>query len=158
LPEASTERGDAVYSERLHVTWYWWPLPMLAAFILAAEVHMGFGGIRAWLPYAVLLPLTAALIFRMGRAHIVVRDGELRVGAARLPLTSIGEIETFAANQKRRPMGREYDPAAFVLHRGWVGPLLRIHVTDPADPTPFWLLSTRHPERLAELLRPESAH
>ena len=32
---------------------------MLAAGLLAAEVHLGYPGVRAWLPYVLLLPLTA---------------------------------------------------------------------------------------------------
>jgi hypothetical protein len=141
------------YSERLYVTWYWWPLPMLAALILAAEIHMGYGGLRAWLPYAVLLPLTAALIFKLGWTRVRVTDTELVVGDARLPLAFVGDIEIIPITGKRRALGPDLDPAAFVVHRSWVRPLLRMQLTDPADPTPYWVFSTRHPERLAELLR-----
>jgi hypothetical protein len=153
-PSAGTRRGAARYSERLYVTWYWWPLPLLAATILAAEVHMGYGGVRAWLPYVVLLPLTLALIIRMGRTKVLVTPDELRVGDARLPLRFVGAVEIIPPSAKRAAMGRHLDPAAFVVHRGWVGPMLRVRLTDPADPTPYWMFSTRHPERLAESLRP----
>jgi DUF3093 family protein len=151
-PANPTGRG-ASYSERLYVTWYWWPLPLLAALILAAEVHMGYGGVRSWLPYVVLLPLTVLLIVRMGRTRIAVRDGELRVGDAHLPLRFVGEVEVVDAKHKRAVLGPQLDPAAFVVHRGWVGPVLRVQLTDPADPTPYWLFSTRRPEQLAEILR-----
>ncbi|HEV2779118.1 MAG TPA: DUF3093 domain-containing protein [Actinophytocola sp.] len=151
-PADATGRGGA-YSERLHVTWYWWPLPLLAALILAAEVHMGYGGLRSWLPYVVLLPLTALLIFRMGRTRIEVRDGELRVGEAHVPLRFVGAVDVVDARHKRAVLGPQLDPAAFVVHRGWVGPVLRVQLTDPADPTPYWLFSTRRPEQLAEILR-----
>lgn len=151
-PAADARRGES-YSERLYVTWYWWPLPLLAATILAAEVHMGYGGVRAWLPYVILLPLTVALIFRMGRTPVSVADGELRVADARLPLEYVGTVEWFTADEKRQVLGPRLDPAAFVVHRGWVGPVLRVQLTDPADPTPYWLFSTRDPEHLAELLR-----
>jgi hypothetical protein len=33
-----------------------------------------------------------------------------------------------------------------------VGPLLRIEVTDPDDPTPYWVISVREPEKLAAVL------
>ena len=26
---------------------------------------------------------------------------------------------------------------------------MKVQITDPADPAPYWLISTRHPERLA---------
>ena len=146
-------RSATGYAERLYVTWYWWPLPLLAAAILAAEIHMGYGGIRSWLPYVVLIPLTAALIFRMGRVRVAVEDGELRAGDARVALEFVGAVEAFPANRKRRVLGPYLDPAAMVLHRGWVGPVLRVQITDPAGSTPYWLFSTRRPEQLAEILR-----
>jgi hypothetical protein len=143
-----------VYTERLYVTWYWWPLPLLAAAIIAAEVQMGYGGVMVWLPYTVLIPLTALLIFRAGRAVVAVDGDELLVGDNRLPLHRIGAVEVFPADRKRKVLGPYLDPAAYVLHKGWVGPVVRVRLTDPADPTPYWLFSTRHPERLAEILRP----
>lgn len=155
-PATKVKRNRAGYSERLYVTWYWWPLPMLAALILAAEVHMGYGGVRAWLPYVVLLPLTAAIIFRTGRTRVWIDGDELRVGDARLPLSFVGVVQIIPVKAKRKALGPQLDPAAFVVHRGWVGPLLRVQLTDPADPTPYWVFSTRHPERLAEQLRAAS--
>jgi hypothetical protein len=155
-PATKAKRSRPGYTERLYVTWYWWPLPLLAALILAAEVHMGYGGLRAWLPYTVLLPLTAAIIFRMGRTPVVVTPDELRVGDANLPLSFVGTVQVIPVNAKRKALGPHLDPAAYLVHRGWVGPLLRVQLTDPADPTPYWIFSTRHPERLAELLRTAS--
>jgi hypothetical protein len=152
----ATKANQVRYRERLYVTWYWWPLPLLAAVILAAEVHMGYGGVRAWLPYVVLVPLTLAIIWWAGRARITVTDDELRVADAQLPLSFVGSVEIIPVKAKRKALGPYLDPAAFLVHRGWVGPLLRVQLTDPADPTPYWIFSTRHPERLAALLRAAS--
>ncbi|MPZ86120.1 MAG: DUF3093 family protein [Actinophytocola sp.] len=143
----------ATYRERLYVTWYWWLLPLLAAVLLAAEVHLGYPGVRAWLPYVVLVPLTALLIWRVGRLSVRVQDGELWVGNAHLPLRYVGEVQVVPAKDKRRVLGPHLDPAAHVLHRGWVGPVVRVRQTDPEDPTPYWVFSTRHPDRLVEALR-----
>lgn len=140
------------YAERLTVTWYWWPLPLLGAAILAAEVHMGYAGVRAWLPYAILLPVTVLVLLRMGRTVVRVTDEELWVGDAHLPVRFVGEVEIISAKHKRVALGRDLDPSAFVLHRGWIGPLVRVHLTDPDDPTPYWLFSTRHPDRLRTTL------
>ncbi len=143
----------ATHTERLHVTWYWWLLPLLGAGLLAAEVHLGYPGVRAWLPYVVLLPVTAVLIWRAGRTQVRIADGELHVGPAHLPLEHVGEVEVFTAKEKRKVLGPRLDPTAYVLHRGWVGPVVRVAVSDPQDPTPYWVFSTRHPERVAEILR-----
>jgi Protein of unknown function (DUF3093) len=144
--------AKTAHTERLYVTWYLWPLPLLAAGLMAAEVHMGYPGVRAWLPYVVLVPLVALLIWRAGRAPVRITDGELFVGTAHLPLEHVGTVEVFGAKEKRQVLGRGLDPTAFVLHRGWVGPTVRVEVTDPADPTPYWVFSTRHPERVKSLL------
>jgi hypothetical protein len=148
--QAST---GTTYRERLYVTWYWWPLPLAAAGLLAAEVHLGYPGVRAWLPYVLLLPLTALLVWRAGSATVRVQDGELWVGKAHLPLRFVGEVQVVSAKEKRRVLGPHLDPAAFLLHRGWIGPVVRLRQTDPEDPTPYWVFSTRHPDRLVEALR-----
>jgi hypothetical protein len=124
--------------------------------LLAAEIDMGYPGVRAWLPYVVLLLLVVFLLITTGRTKVRVIGGdepELWVGDAHLPLRYVGEIEVIDKQHKRKALGQDADPAAFVLHRGWVGPVLRVRLTDPDDPTPYWLFSTRKPDAVAELLR-----
>jgi hypothetical protein len=145
--------ATTTYRERLYVTWWIWPLPLLAAGLLAAEVHMGFPGLRSWLPYVVLLPLTVVLIARMGSTKVEVSGSELKAGDAHIPLALLGDVEIIAPEDRRKAMGPQLDPAAFVVHRGWVKPLVRVQVTDPEDPTPYWVISTRHPEALAAALK-----
>ena len=145
--------ATTTFRERLYVTWWIWPLPLLAAALLAAEVHMGFPGIRSWLPYLILLPITVVLIVRMGATKVEVSGDELRVGEAHIPLTLLGDVEIISPADRRAAMGRELDPAAFVMHRGWIKPMVRVRVTDPEDPTPYWLVSTRRPEELAAALK-----
>ena len=36
--------------------------------------------------------------------------------------------------------------------RPYVKTAVRVELTDPADPTPYWLLSSRHPQALASAL------
>ncbi|MEV4314667.1 DUF3093 domain-containing protein [Actinocrispum sp. NPDC049592] len=141
------------HSERLSVAWWGWPLPLVAAGLLAAEIHMGYPGVRAWLPYVVLLPLTGLVMFLAGRARVRITDDELWVGEAHLPLKFAGEVDVLTGHEKRPALGRDLDPAAYVLHKGWIPTAVRVQLTDPDDPTPYWLFSTRHPERVAELLR-----
>ncbi|WP_033431319.1 DUF3093 domain-containing protein [Saccharothrix syringae] len=149
----SAVTAPIAFRERLYVPWWGWPLPLGAAVLLAAEIHMGFPGVRSWLPYAVLVPLVVLLIVRMGAVKVEVSGGELRVGEAHVPLELLGEVEVFDARSKRRAMGPNLDPAAFVAHRGWVGPMVRVKLEDPADPTPYWLFSVRSADELAAVLR-----
>ena len=52
----------------------------------------------------------------------------------------------------RRVVGREGDPAAFVTNRPWIGPGVQVWIDDPDDHTPYWIVSTRHAQRLADAL------
>ncbi|MEU5696968.1 DUF3093 domain-containing protein [Actinosynnema sp. NPDC020468] len=145
--------APTAFRERLFVPWWGWPLPLLAAVLLAAEIHMGFPGVRSWLPYLITVPLAVLLLIRMGSLRVEVSGGELRVGGAHVPLELLGEVEVFDSKSKRRAMGPNLDPMAFVAHRGWVGPVVKVELKDPADPTPYWVFSVRSADRLAALLR-----
>lgn len=144
------------------MSWWAWPLPLLGGALIAAEIHMGYPGLRAWLPYVVLLGLMVLALTALGRVRVRVTEDEhdgpqLWVGDAHLPLRFVGRVEVIGKADKRKALGPELDPAAFVVHRWWIGPVVRVHLTDPADPTPYWVLSTRQPERLAALLEASGA-
>ncbi|MFY9807264.1 MAG: DUF3093 domain-containing protein [Pseudonocardiaceae bacterium] len=153
MPDSPTPDLKPVFHERLTIPLWWWPLGFGVATLLAAEVHMGYPGLRAWLPYLLIVPLVGVVLLRMGRNRIQLCGGELRVGPAHVPVRQLGQVQVIAPDAKRRALGPDLDPAAFVLHTGWVGPVLRVTVTDPADPTPYWIFSVRHAEELAGLLR-----
>lgn len=133
--------------------WWWWPAALLVAVLLAAELHLGYPGLRSWLPYVLLLPLAAALLVWMGRVRVEVRGRELRAGPAHLPVSLIGRVDVVTGEAKRVALGPQLDPQAFVLHRPWVGPAVRVEVLDPDDPTPYWVISTRRPKQLLAALR-----
>jgi hypothetical protein len=154
-PGAAAPEGRPSFSERLYLPWYHWFLPLLAAVLLAAEVHMGYPGVRAWLPYVITIPLTALILWRFGNAKLEVRDGELFAGEAHLPLRFVSEIRVVPQAAKRKVLGPGFDPAAFALHRSWIGSMVWLRLDDPDDPTPYWLISTRSPDRLVEALTSE---
>ncbi|MCK2240428.1 MULTISPECIES: DUF3093 domain-containing protein [unclassified Crossiella] len=145
--------GDVHFSERLYLPWWGWPLPLAGAVLLAAEIHMGYPGVRSWLPYLLLVPLVVVTMLWLGRRQVQVKGGELWVGEAHLPLEFVGRVTVLDAEEKRPALGRDLDPAAFVAHQGWVGPAVLVELTDPDDPTPYWIFSVRQAEKLAGLLR-----
>ncbi|MEV6928653.1 DUF3093 domain-containing protein [Dactylosporangium sp. NPDC051485] len=145
------------YQERLRLSWWLW-LPALAvAGALAAEVKLGAPGAATWIAYLVLLPLTVAGLWLLGRIRIEVSNGELRVDDAHIPLRYVGEVTPLTAADKRDLLGPYADPEAFVVQRPWIGGAVRLEVRDAADPTPYWLVSSRRPEALAEALRAAQA-
>jgi hypothetical protein len=144
--------GPAAYAERLSVSWWWWPLALACTGLLGAEIWMGVDGVRAWAPFAVLLPIAGALLWWLGRIRVAVRDGELLVDDARLPVALIADVVALDANGKREALGVGAHPLAFVVQRPWVGGAAQVLLDDPADPTPYWVVSTRRPVELATAL------
>jgi hypothetical protein len=131
----------------------WWFLPAIGvAVLLGAEVHMGYPGIRSWIGYAVTVPLFVGALIWFGRSRVRVAGGELQVGRARLPLRYVGRVEVVPRERKQEALGPELDPTAYLLHRAWVGPMVQVEVTDPDDPTPYWIFSVRDPEGLVAAL------
>ena len=131
----------------------WWYLPAVAvAVLLGAEVHMGYPGVRSWIGYAILVPLAVLVLVGLSRIRVRVTDDELQVGTARLALRHVGRVDVVAKRDKQIALGPQLDPAAFLMHRGWVGPVVRVEVTDPDDPTPYWVLSVRDPEAFLRAL------
>jgi hypothetical protein len=131
----------------------WWYLPAIGlAVLLGAEVHMGYPGVRSWIGYAITVPLCLGTLLWLGRVRVKVADGQLQAGEARLPLRFVGRVDVVARADKQQALGPDLDPTAHLVHRAWVGPVVRIEVTDPDDSTPYWIVSTRDPNGLVAAL------
>ena len=148
----SATSGGPAFDERLSVPWWWFVPAVGLGVLLGAELHMGYPGVRSWIGYVVFTSLLVGILVSLSRARVRVDGGVLQVGSAVLPLRFVGRVEVVDRRDKQAALGPELDPAAFVLHRGWVGPMVRLEVTDPDDPTPYWVFSVREPDRLLAVL------
>ena len=81
-----------------------------------------------------------------------VRDGAFRAGRARIGGQHVGTATALDPEETRRVAGVEADARAYLLLRPYLKRAVRVEITDPADPAPYWLVGTRHPERLAGAL------
>jgi hypothetical protein len=152
MPPSGTA-SHVVYREPLRTPWWWYPVAVGLAALLAGEFHLSGIRLTDWVPFAVLVPLAVLVVFSLGRTVLEVSGGELRIRGAHLPLTEISGAVALDALTLRRVVGREGDPAAFVSIRPWIGPGVQIWLDDPEDPTPYWVVSSRQPARLVEALR-----
>jgi hypothetical protein len=149
------------YRERLWVPWWWWPLGFALAALVALEVNQGVPGLPDWSPFAALFVVATGVLLWLGRVEIRVTAGDegvqLWAGQAHLPVTVIARYADIPRSAKSAALGRQLDPAAYVVHRGWVGPMVLVvldaSLDDVDDPTPYWLVSCRHPERVLSALR-----
>ena len=145
------------YRERLWVPWWWWLVGLGAAAVLAFQVNMGIRDLPDWLPYLVLAAAAVGLLLWLSRTEVrVVEDGadvQLWAADAHLPASVMSRSAAVPRSAKSAALGRQLDPAAFVLHRTWVGPMALVVLDDPDDPTPYWLVSTRAPDQVLAALR-----
>ena len=137
------------YAERLHVPLRWW----VQATMFLATVWLAFvvavPGWLAWAASAALLAAVYGLFAWVGGVRVEVRDGRLFAGSAQIPLRFVGGVEALDEEATRRVHGVDADARAFLLTRPYVSRSVKVTLADPADPTPYWLVSTRHPRTLA---------
>lgn len=157
MPGTRVAPNSVRYRERLWVPWWWWPLGFGLAALIALDVNRGVPGAPRWLSFAVLFAAAAGALLWLGRVEVqVIADGgsvELWAGDAHVPVTAIARSAEIPRTAKSAALGRQLDPAAFVVHRGWIGPMVLVVLDDPDDPAPYWLMSSRHPERVLSALR-----
>jgi hypothetical protein len=159
--QSRTPRTAALpYREKLRTPWWWYPVALAVAILLAAEFHIADYTLTDWIPFTTLLPFSVIVVWWLGRSRLTISaggddgSGELSIRDAHLPLHFVSGAVALDARTLRRLIGREGDPSAFVAIRPWIGPGVQVQLDDPDDPTPYWVISTRHPDRVAALLRP----
>ncbi|BAL92072.1 hypothetical protein AMIS_68520 [Actinoplanes missouriensis 431] len=148
----SPARTRAAHRERLSLPWWAWPAALLSGTILAAELTFGLPDIPWWLPFVVLVPLSVLLLLPLNRLRIAVTPTEFQVDDARLPVAVISDVVALDAAGKREALGVGAHPFAFVVQRPWISTAVQVVLDDPADPTPYWVVSTRKPVELATVL------
>jgi hypothetical protein len=142
----------APYAERLSLPWWLWLAAGGLAALLAAEIWLGAGGARAWVPFAAILPAVAAALWWLGRIRIAVQGDELLVDDARLPVAVVADALALDAAGRREVLGVAAHPYAFVVQRPWIAGAVQVILADPEDPTPYWVVSSRHPLRLTQAI------
>lgn len=137
------------YDERLHVPLRWW----VQAVMFLASIWLAFivalPAAVAWSAAGAFAVAVAALFLVYGSARIRVEQGVLHAGRAQIPLSLLADPVPLDRDQTRLLAGREANVHAYLLLRPYLKRAVRVTVTDPMDPTPYWMLSTRHPEKLA---------
>ncbi|KAB2807494.1 DUF3093 domain-containing protein [Pimelobacter simplex] len=150
-----SERAASGYQERLRVPLRWWAQGTMLIASLWLVLIVALDPKAPWLAWLItglaLAALTAALR-AYGGARVVVGDGWFRAGRARIETSYVGAVQALDAEQTRRVSGPEADARAFLVLRPYLKQSVKVEITDPADPAPYWLVSSRHPKALAGAL------
>lgn len=140
------------YRERLSVPIRWWAQGTMLVASLWLAVIVAVPGAVAWAVTGAAVALMTTLFLTYGAALVSVEDGWFRAGRARVELRFVGEVVPLDAETTRLVAGRDADARAYLLLRPYRKKAVKVSLRDPADPTPYWLVSTRRPDALAAAL------
>lgn len=128
-----------------------------ASLLVFAPISFVAGVITAVVLYAGLV-----VLLTIGSPVVRVQDGVLSAGHAQIRIDQLGEAQAFEGPEASLERGQRLDARAWLLIRGWVAPIVRVPIVDESDPAPYWLLSSRHPQKLAAAIngsrRPASSN
>lgn len=143
--------STVTYRERLRAPWWLWAVTAFLVLSLGLAFLVVIGPVGS-LALVVAVGALAGWGLRSSGAVVEVRDGQLRAGRARMPVALTGPAVALDAERAAYVRGPGIDASAYHLIRGWVATAVLVEVTDPADPTPYWYVATRHPQELAAAL------
>jgi len=140
------------YRERLSVPVSWWIIAAALVITLFVITYVPVGSFAGVLVGGTALMLLVLFFLGYGGAQVEVDTERLRAGRAVIERTYLGKVEALTGDDARHAFGRDCDPKAYLLLRSYVRGAVRVEITDPRDPAPYWVIATRHPDRLAAAL------
>jgi hypothetical protein len=138
-----------LFRERLYAApWLFVACALIMPATLAVfwPINVTVGIVLAIVLYGLIV---AALV---GFAPVLeVTETHFKAGRADIEREYIGEVEAFTGTAAALERGQRLDGRAWLLLRGSL-PIVKVPITDDADPVPYWIVSTRKPNELASVL------
>lgn len=131
----------------------WWVLATLFALSLLVAVLFYLGPVWGLGAGALVMVVMGPIFVRYGRLQIRVTEDRLWVGGANVEWCYVAAVRALDPVATRLRRGPEADARAFLELRPYLTQAVEITIRDEADPTPYWLVSTRQPARLAAAIR-----
>ncbi len=122
-------------------------LVMPASLLVFLPINVIAGAVVAVGLYAAIVVLLIATT-----PVVEVADGQLRAGRARLPLEVVADARAARGTDAVYERGVGLHADAWLLIRGWIPDVVRVELADPADPTPYWIISSRRADALASAI------
>ena len=129
--------------------------PISFAFFLISSIGVifasAYGSSWGWFVTLLLTILTLIGIYR-SRLLIEVKDGKLFVAGAKIEKKFIGQVTALNSAEMKLIRGRDANVLAFTQVRFWVKAGIKVEVNDANDPVPYWLISSKHTEKLVSAI------
>jgi len=134
---------------REKIRWPWWLMGLVIALDISIVIAVwaGLGNSAALASIFIVIALTIAFYF-FTALNINIADGEVFVGRAHISVEHIGQVEVLSAEKMKLAYGMHLNPAAHLALRFWVKGGLKLTIDDQRDPTPYWLVSSKNPEKI----------
>lgn len=145
-----TAADTVLYEERLSPAWWIWVVAVLLsslAILVFVPISLDTG-----ITASIVMFIVLAILLVVSTPRIQVTSRLLRVGRATIERDHIGRVTGYRGDAATAQRGPSLHGLAYMCIRGWVDPVVRIQITDERDRTPYWLTSTRHPEKLVQVL------
>jgi hypothetical protein len=129
--------------------------PIAFAFFLLSSIGVifasAYGSSWGWFVTLLLTIFISTGIYR-SRLIIEVKDGKLFVAGAKIEKKFIGQVTALNPTEMKLLRGRDAKAIAFTAVRFWIKGGVKIEINDANDPVPYWLISSKHTEKLVSAI------
>lgn len=151
MSKASTDKPEKTFNERSPWPIWLWLFLLFLSSSLALAVWAALG--TRWGAITILVQLLGFIYLSQSTVLAVeVTANQLRVGRASIDRKFLGKVEVLSSEQMRQCRGPLADPAGYMAIRFWIATGVKIEITDPDDPTPYWLVSSKKAQPLMAAL------
>lgn len=144
--------GSVVYSERLWAPLSWWLIGAAVAVSLIVAVGAWTSLTTGIIVAVIIVVAVVAAFLKAGSVRIVVTDDGFGVGRSWIEWCWVDRVRGIDATTMNSVMRSSHQVGSFLVTRPWIRSGLVLRLADPADPHQAWIVSTRHPEKLAAVV------
>ena len=147
----SAHNSPVVFKERASWPIWLWAFLLFLSGSLSIAIWAALG--NTWAEVSMLTQLVGLLFLSQSTPlEIEVTADLLRVGPARIERKYISGVTSLTSEEMRILRGPKINTAAYMQIRFWISTGVKITISDPQDPTPYWLVSSKKAPQLAGAL------
>jgi len=147
----SAHNSPVVFKERASWPIWLWAFLLFLSGSLGIAIWAALG--NTWAEVSMLTQLVGLLFLSQSTPlEIEVTADLLRVGPARIERKYISGVTSLTSEEMRILRGPKINTAAYMQIRFWISTGVKITISDPQDPTPYWLVSSKKAHQLAGAL------
>ena len=147
----SAHNSPVVFKERASWPIWLWAFLLFLSGSLSIAIWAALG--NTWAEVSMLTQLVGLLFLSQSTPlQIEVTADLLRVGPARIERKYISGVTSLTSEEMRILRGPKINTAAYMQIRFWISTGVKITISDPKDPTPYWLVSSKKAHQLAGAL------